>query len=301
MNQRKHPFAINPQGNPTAPQDGESGIIYSCWNCESAKLISVDLKEHGKHFRTMFGTKHDGPICSRSEKNENLRIKTIDIASILSNARKTASNDKPAKKPDIEKKPRKPRSESEEVVALSSLRRLIALGINQMEDYSIEDGRMLTDHYVSLLNADLLLSNNNSIGKRALEVYFDHVFIYRKTIRFMIEKETCTNGYPVVRKKLIDFKFDRDDEFEEAVSMYFIRIPGEERKYIPKYRKAHVAGNFHAIEEAHCRDNRECTNKCVIGCIECSGRQFTQCFSAKGQIAVDERDRIPYFGNKMMN
>lgn len=294
-NEPKYPFALDENGIPVLPENAISGKPYGCPTCEPAKLIVVRLVNGTCYFRSLRGTSHSGSACIRVEDGKGaVKCKTIDKDRVLKNATQRKTKQKP-ENPGV-KHPRRPRKTTEEVVIGSSLQRIRESRLNVLDNHQLNDNERLTDHFISLKNSHVVLNANDSLGVRALEVVFDYVLPWRQAVRFILESEPLQNGKPTVARMVLDMLCETNEEFRIARDRYFImcrNLKGDVF-FLPRYKKAFIVGDFHAVLMEHCGDNYACSKKCNMRHTHCIGRQEAVLSSAVGQINVDEADRIDY-------
>ena len=291
----RYPFALDEKGDPVRPEDAIPGVRYRCPTCDSARLIVVRRADGKCYFRSVRGTSHSGSACIRVEDGKGaVKCKAVDKDRLLKNAIRRKTQKKP-ENPGI-RHPRGPRKPSDEVVICSNLQEIREKKLNTLDDFQLNENERLIDHFVSEKNAFRVLNENTSLGVRALEVDFDYILPWKQTVRFTLKADAWQNGEPSAARMVLDMLCETNEEFCIARDRYFImcRNLNGDVFFLPRYKKAFIVGDFHAVSPEHCRDNHACSKRCRMKYTHCVGRQVAQLLKALGQINVDEADRIDY-------
>lgn len=291
----KYPFAFDKNKIPIRPEDALLGEEYFCPKCGVAQLILIKTKERLCYFRSVRGTVHASQMCKKIEDGEgNVQCDILDKNRLLKNGK----HRKNGTKPPAERKPGPgiPHKEPNNVFICSSLKEIYQKRIYELDDCILNNGDRLTDHFVSAKNAYLTMNNNHSLGIRALEVVFEYLLPWHQTIRFVQEAEQSHKGQWKVARRVIDFVCENNAEFIAARDTYFwsYRKNNGALIFLPKYHRAFIVGDFHEIHKDRCKENFGCSKMCVTKYYYCIGRQTASLKNARGQIFVDESDRIDY-------
>lgn len=289
MEQRKkeprYPVALDKNGKPIPPYLASPGEIYDAPCCTTAKLQCINYSRGDDYYRKVRGTVHTGLYC-----RDCTAIKLIDIERVLKNSTRETKKEKgePAH-------PGKPKQPSGNLILCASLEDIRELGIAEMDDYKLDDGSMLTDHFVGNRNAYCILDSNRPLGGRALEVELDYCYDLSKTIRCKIKAHKGQNGKPTAAKMVLDLVCADDQTYQTACRRYFYRYwdPNHEKwRYLPKYQSAYIVGEFAAVPNESCHSQKSCTSWCLGEHLHCVGRQKAALVCPRKQINVLESDII---------
>ena len=237
---------------------------------------------------------HTGRKCSVLERSRGAtRAQIIDKKLVLQNA--TRKQKAPSDKSQLPR-PVAPREPGEILTICSSLAEIRNHRLADLDDIKISEYEYITSHFVSERNAYRVLNCNASLRIRVLEVDFDYLLPWQRTVRFALKAHRHQNGKQTAARMVLDFVCDDMEQFRIARDHFFIAHRDEkgELHFVPRYKKGLIVGDFTDVNLLTCRRHIGCSKKCEMSYTHCVGRQTATLHNALGQINVLESDRIDY-------
>lgn len=292
VSKHKFPYTIDASGNIVLSKDVPRGEIVPCPFCRERIMVKAEGPTIGGYLKTMIGRTHGNPICKRIAEGKKTKIRLINLTARLNKKSKPMVGEE---KPDDVKKPRKSTTETN-IYLFKDPQEIANSNLRSKEDFYVNDNEKLTDTFVSVVNAYVIMNNNKNIFTRMIEVYLDYYFQKRKTIRVIAKAKKNENQHPTAAQKVLDLVFEDKEIFDAMVQKLFISYDDENGKFtvLPRFKTIFVAGTYFAVPANLCSANGECIKWCVGNHIHCTGRQKVTIRAPETQLIVCEEDRIDY-------
>lgn len=264
-----HIIAKDQYGNKVDIRQALEGEDYFCLLC-GARMRPRRCVVRTDHF-FLFKDKHKSKDCAEIENERNV-VRDPALLNASKFVRKTMLISSKADQSNARECVNSAKS-SKEVLPPKSLRQLMVCGVCQMPaDTPIEDG-VLSDLLITYRSFNKLLSKNESLGARAMELQLDSAQGNR--IRYVgywkLKGEWHRMFFEHYADSSLDFEALADELFHKK-----IHRNGRTQWSQPKYKRILVSGVWASIDHAQCSQIcGYCTNARSV----CVGMQISDLMS----------------------
>lgn len=264
-----HVIAKDQYGNEVDTQHALEGVDYYCSLCGATVRIRRCVVRTDHFF--LFKDKHKSKDCAEIENEKNV-VRDPALLNVSKFVRKTILVSSRSDRSNARESTKAPQS-SKEVLPPKSLCQLMACGVCQMPADTPIEGGVLSDLLITYRSFSQLLSKNESLGMRVMELQLDSAQGNR--IRYVGYWRCQSKWYRMFFEHYVDeslnFEELADELFHKKVDRY-----GRTIWIKPKYKRFLISGIWSAIGHAQC--SKSC-GYCANARSVCVGMQIADLVS----------------------